>query len=165
MTAHVLFSCRLPQVWGVLGGSEFVQPKLMNERWIIVDENDKPLGALDMKTSSSTFLIDTNSCLSLMENIKKGLLYRTFSAFPDIWANTFFSCLLDGFEEEKVEEGQHGVKSPLIASSNMRWEFCSIRHLLTRCSILQRCITLLLAMGCGANMRARGSLRGFGILM
>ena len=38
-----------------LSGYEFEQAKLMDERCIIVDENDKPLGALDKKTRSSTF--------------------------------------------------------------------------------------------------------------
>ncbi len=66
-----------------------------------------------------------------MENIKKGLLHRAFSAFvfhptsgklllqqratekitfPDMWTNTCCSHPLDDFEEEKVEEEQHGVK-------------------------------------------------------
>jgi len=33
-----------------LSGYDFEQAKLMDERCIIVDENDKPLGALDKKT-------------------------------------------------------------------------------------------------------------------
>ena len=66
-----------------------------------------------------------------MENINKGLLHRAFSAFvfhptsgklllqqratekitfPDMWTNTCCSHPLDDFEEEKVEEEQHGVK-------------------------------------------------------
>ena len=33
-----------------LSGYDFEQAKLMDERCIVVDENDKPLGALDKKT-------------------------------------------------------------------------------------------------------------------
>ena len=36
-----------------LSGYNFEQAKLMDERCIIVDENDKPLGALDKKTCGS----------------------------------------------------------------------------------------------------------------
>ncbi|KAG8713540.1 isopentenyl-diphosphate delta-isomerase idi1 [Ceratobasidium sp. 423] len=95
------------------------QSRLMDERCIVVDENDKPIGALDKKTCH------------LMKNIDKGLLHRAFSAFvfrpsdgalllqqratekitfPDMWTNTCCSHPLDDFEEEKVEENQHGVR-------------------------------------------------------
>jgi len=91
----------------------------MDERCIVVDDNDKPLLALDKKTCH------------LMENINKGLLHRAFSAFvfrpsdgklllqqrasekitfPDMWTNTCCSHPLDDFEEEKVEINQRGVK-------------------------------------------------------
>ncbi|KAI0932172.1 hypothetical protein AcW2_000869 [Taiwanofungus camphoratus] len=95
------------------------QSRLMDERCILVDEQDRPLGAADKKTCH------------LMENINKGLLHRAFSAFvfrpddgklllqqratekitfPDMWTNTCCSHPLDDFEEEKVEENQLGVK-------------------------------------------------------
>ncbi|QRV76196.1 isopentenyl-diphosphate delta-isomerase [Ceratobasidium sp. AG-Ba] len=95
------------------------QSKLMDERCIVVDENDKAIGALDKKTCH------------LMKNINKGLLHRAFSAFvfrpsdgalllqqratekitfPDMWTNTCCSHPLDDFDEEKVEENQHGVR-------------------------------------------------------
>jgi len=91
----------------------------MDERCIVVDENDKPIDALDKKTCH------------LMENINKGLLHRAFSAFifrpsdgklllqqrasekitfPDMWTNTCCSHPLDDFEEEKEEYEQKGVK-------------------------------------------------------
>jgi len=102
-----------------LSGYDFEQAKLMDERCIVVDENDRPLGALDKKTCH------------LMENIDKGLLHRAFSAFvfhpttgklliqqratekitfPDMWTNTCCSHPLDDFEEEKIEKDQLGVK-------------------------------------------------------
>jgi len=95
------------------------QSRLMQERCILVDENDNAIGAVDKKTCH------------LMENINKGLLHRAFSAFvfrpsdgklllqqrasekitfPDMWTNTCCSHPLDDFEEEKVEKGQLGVR-------------------------------------------------------
>ncbi|KAH6917397.1 Isopentenyldiphosphate isomerase [Coprinopsis sp. MPI-PUGE-AT-0042] len=95
------------------------QSKLMDERCILVDEDDNAIGAVDKKTCH------------LMENIDKGLLHRAFSVFlfrpsdgklllqqratekitfPDMWTNTCCSHPLDDFEEEKVEAGQLGVK-------------------------------------------------------
>ncbi|KZP31370.1 Isopentenyldiphosphate isomerase [Athelia psychrophila] len=95
------------------------QSKLMDERCILVDENDNAIGAMDKKTCH------------LMENINKGLLHRAFSAFvfrpsdgklllqrratekitfPDMWTNTCCSHPLDDFEAEKVEKDQLGVR-------------------------------------------------------
>lgn len=95
------------------------QSRLMEERCILVDDQDRPLGAADKKTCH------------LMENINQGLLHRAFSVFlfrpsdgklllqqrasekitfPDMWTNTCCSHPLDDFEEEKVEEEQQGVK-------------------------------------------------------
>ncbi|KAF8575350.1 Isopentenyldiphosphate isomerase [Ramaria rubella] len=95
------------------------QSRLMDERCILVDEQDRAWGAADKKTCH------------LMENINKGLLHRAFSAFvfrpsdgklllqqrasekitfPDMWTNTCCSHPLDDFEEEKVEADQLGVK-------------------------------------------------------
>ncbi|KII94382.1 hypothetical protein PLICRDRAFT_36645 [Plicaturopsis crispa FD-325 SS-3] len=95
------------------------QSRLMDERCILVDEEDNAIGALDKKTCH------------LMENINKGLLHRAFSAFvfrpsdgklllqrratekitfPDMWTNTCCSHPLDDFEAEKVEADQLGVR-------------------------------------------------------
>ncbi|EUC66779.1 isopentenyl-diphosphate delta-isomerase [Rhizoctonia solani AG-3 Rhs1AP] len=95
------------------------QSRLMDERCIVVDENDRAIGALDKKTCH------------LMKNINEGLLHRAFSAFvfrpsdgalllqqratekitfPDMWTNTCCSHPLDDFEEEKIEENQLGVR-------------------------------------------------------
>jgi len=102
-----------------LSGYDAEQSRLMDERCIVVDEQDNAIGALDKKTCH------------LMENIKKGLLHRAFSAFvfrpsdgklllqqrasekitfPDMWTNTCCSHPLDDFEEEKVEKDQLGVR-------------------------------------------------------
>jgi isopentenyl-diphosphate delta-isomerase len=112
------------------------QSKLMDERCILVDEQDKAIGAMDKKTCVSCvhfYLVFYSSFHSghLMENINKGLLHRAFSAFvfrpsdgklllqqrasekitfPDMWTNTCCSHPLDDFEEEKVEEDQLGVR-------------------------------------------------------
>lgn len=95
------------------------QSRLMDERCILVDEQDNAIGAMDKKTCH------------LMENINKGLLHRAFSAFvfrpsdgklllqqrasskitfPGMWTNTCCSHPLDDFEEEKVEKDQSGVR-------------------------------------------------------
>lgn len=95
------------------------QSRLMDERCILVDEQDNAIGAMDKKTCH------------LMENINRGLLHRAFSAFvfrpsdgklllqqrasskitfPDMWTNTCCSHPLDDFEEEKVENDQSGVR-------------------------------------------------------
>jgi len=95
------------------------QSKLMEERCILVDAQDRAYGAGDKKTCH------------LMENIHKGLLHRAFSVFifrpsdgklllqkrasgkitfPDMWTNTCCSHPLDDFEEEKVEKDQFGVR-------------------------------------------------------
>ncbi|KAG5731579.1 Isopentenyl-diphosphate Delta-isomerase [Termitomyces sp. T112] len=95
------------------------QSRLMDERCILVDEEDNAIGTTDKKTCH------------LMENINKGLLHRAFSVFifrpsdgklllqqrasekitfPNMWTNTCCSHPLDDFEAEKVEENQLGVK-------------------------------------------------------
>ena len=109
------------------------QSRLMDERCIVVDEQDRPIGALDKKTcmhhDSSQDMILTQYSGHLMENINKGLLHRAFSAFvfrpadgklllqqratekitfPDMWTNTCCSHPLDDFEEEKIEENAYG---------------------------------------------------------
>ncbi|KAG6911973.1 hypothetical protein DXG01_000221 [Tephrocybe rancida] len=96
------------------------QSRLMDERCILVDEEDNAIGAMDKKTCH------------LMDNINKGLLHRAFSVFifrpsdgklllqqrasekitfPDMWTNTCCSHPLDDFEIEKVEKDQLGVKA------------------------------------------------------
>jgi len=95
------------------------QSRLMDEKCILVDEQDNAIGAMDKKTCH------------LMENINKGLLHRAFSAFvfrpsdgklllqqrasekitfPDMWTNTCCSHPLDDFPEEKIEGAQLGVR-------------------------------------------------------
>ncbi|KAF8898759.1 Isopentenyldiphosphate isomerase [Infundibulicybe gibba] len=105
------------------------QSRLMDERCILVDEEDHPIGAMDKKTCH------------LMENINKGLLHRAFSAFvfrpsdgklllqqraaekitfPNMWTNTCCSHPLDDFEDEKVEANQLGVR--IAASRKLEHE-------------------------------------------
>lgn len=95
------------------------QSRLMDERCILVDEEDNAIGAMDKKTCH------------LMENINKGLLHRAFSAFvfrpsdgklllqqratekitfPDMWTNTCCSHPLDDFAEERDMQAQRGVR-------------------------------------------------------
>ncbi|KAH7910941.1 NUDIX hydrolase domain-like protein [Hygrophoropsis aurantiaca] len=102
-----------------LSSYDAVQSKLMEEMCILVDEEDKAIGAMDKKTCH------------LMENINKGLLHRAFSAFvfrpadgklllqqratekitfPDMWTNTCCSHPLNDFEREKIEKDQLGVR-------------------------------------------------------
>nr|KMM66330.1 isopentenyl-diphosphate Delta-isomerase II [Coccidioides posadasii RMSCC 3488] len=81
---------------GELEGYDEEQIKLMDERCIVVDENDQPIGSGTKKTCH------------LMSNIDRGLLHRAFSVFlfdskkrlllqqratekitfPDLWTNT-----------------------------------------------------------------------------
>ncbi|EIN13764.1 Isopentenyldiphosphate isomerase [Punctularia strigosozonata HHB-11173 SS5] len=112
-----------------LSGYDAEQSRLMDERCILVDEQDRPIGAADKKTCH------------LMENINKGLLHRAFSAFifrpsdgklllqqrasekitfPDMWTNTCCSHPLDDFTEEKIEAEQLGVK--IAASRKLEHE-------------------------------------------
>lgn len=117
------------------------QSKLMDERCIVVDENDRALGALDKKTCRPRpcHKIKANICTGhLMKNINTGLLHRAFSAFvfrpsdgalllqqratekitfPDMWTNTCCSHPLDDFEEEKIEKDQLGVLCGFLANT------------------------------------------------
>ena len=115
------------------------QSRLMDERCILVDEQDNAIGAMDKKTCAFFHLsliiyrthVQRVSTGHLMENINKGLLHRAFSAFifrpsdgklllqrrasekitfPDMWTNTCCSHPLDDFEEEKIEADQLGVR-------------------------------------------------------
>ncbi|KAL1935820.1 hypothetical protein VTP01DRAFT_4960 [Rhizomucor pusillus] len=94
------------------------QVRLMAEMCIVVDENDKRIGA------------DTKKVCHLMENINKGLLHRAFSVFlfdsqnrlllqqrasekitfPDMWTNTCCSHPLNT-PSELVEEEQLGART------------------------------------------------------
>lgn len=123
------------------------QSRLMDERCILVDEQDNAIGAADKKTCTQHHL---SCCLlryddptpgHLMENISKGLLHRAFSAFvfrpsdgklllqqrasekitfPDMWTNTCCSHPLDDFQEEKIEQDQLGVR--IAASRKLEHE-------------------------------------------
>ena len=112
------------------------QSKLMEERCILVDTQDKAYGAGDKKTCTFQRPVHcwpyANDVVGhLMVNINKGLLHRAFSAFvfrpsdaklllqqrasekitfPDMWTNTCCSHPLDDFDEEKVEKDQLGVR-------------------------------------------------------
>jgi len=112
------------------------QSKLMEERCILVDAQDRAYGTGDKKTCAQQYFAGCwpyadNVVGHLMGNIRKGLLHRAFSAFifrpsdarlllqqrasekitfPDMWTNTCCSHPLDDFEEEKVEKDQFGVR-------------------------------------------------------
>ena len=112
------------------------QSKLMDERCILVDDQDRAYGAGDKKTCTQQYFTGCWPYADivaghLMENIRKGLLHRAFSAFifrpsdarlllqqrasekitfPDMWTNTCCSHPLDDFEVEKVEKDQLGVR-------------------------------------------------------
>ena len=112
------------------------QSKLMEERCILVNAQDRAYGAGDKKTCAYQRPVRFRSFVDgvvghLMENINKGLLHRAFSAFifrpsdaklllqqrasekitfPDMWTNTCCSHPLDDFDVEKVEKDQLGVR-------------------------------------------------------
>ena len=128
-----------------LSGYDPEQSKLMGERCILVDGHDRAYGASDKKTCTSpqhlVYCYTKRIAGHLMENIKKGLLHRAFSAFifrpsdgklllqqraaekitfPDMWTNTCCSHPLDDFEEEKIEKDQLGVR--IAASRKLEHE-------------------------------------------
>ncbi|EIE88881.1 hypothetical protein G6F57_006873 [Rhizopus arrhizus] len=94
------------------------QVRLMEEMCIVIDENDKRIGA------------DSKKTCHLMSNINDGLLHRAFSVFlfdsqnrlllqqrasekitfPDMWTNTCCSHPLNT-PSELVEENQLGVRT------------------------------------------------------
>ncbi|KAI8390937.1 isopentenyl pyrophosphate isomerase [Radiomyces spectabilis] len=94
------------------------QVRLMEEMCIVIDENDKRIGA------------DSKKTCHLMENIHGGLLHRAFSVFlfdsknrlllqqrasekitfPDMWTNTCCSHPLNT-ASELVEEDQLGART------------------------------------------------------
>lgn len=123
------------------------QSRLMNERCILVDEEDNAIGAADKKTCTQPHAFrywsrrDNPTPGHLMENINRGLLHRAFSAFifrpsdgklllqqrasekitfPNMWTNTCCSHPLDDFEEEKIERDQLGVR--IAASRKLEHE-------------------------------------------
>lgn len=130
-----------------LGNYDPEQSRLMDERCILVDEQDNAIGVADKKTCMQHHLSHCLPCHDnltpghLMENINKGLLHRAFSAFvfrpsdgklllqqrasekitfPDMWTNTCCSHPLDDFEQEKIEQDQLGVR--LAASRKLEHE-------------------------------------------
>ncbi|KAI8891283.1 isopentenyl pyrophosphate isomerase [Backusella circina FSU 941] len=97
------------------------QVRLMEEMCILVDENDKRIGA------------DSKKTCHLMTNINDGLLHRAFSVFlfdsenrlllqqratekitfPDMWTNTCCSHPLNT-PSELIEEEQLGVRNAAV---------------------------------------------------
>ena len=61
-----------------LSGYDFEQAKLMDERCIVVDENDKPLGALDKKTCRSWHRAPCGLRLATMCPYKNVIYARPF---------------------------------------------------------------------------------------
>lgn len=123
------------------------QSRMMEERCILVDEQDNAIGAADKKTCTPYCVFrcllyyDNLTQGHLMENISKGLLHRAFSAFifrpsdgklllqqrasekitfPNMWTNTCCSHPLDDFEAEKIEQDQLGVR--IAASRKLEHE-------------------------------------------
>ncbi|BEI89778.1 uncharacterized protein CcaverHIS019_0211400 [Cutaneotrichosporon cavernicola] len=105
-----------------LDGYDEEQARFMEERCILVDENDKAYGEGSKKQCH------------LMTEINKGLLHRAFSVFlfrpsdgrlllqkrasekitfPDMWTNTCCSHPLY-IQSERIEEGQMGVRNAAI---------------------------------------------------
>ncbi|KAG0166452.1 isopentenyl-diphosphate delta-isomerase idi1 [Apophysomyces sp. BC1034] len=101
-----------------LRGYDKEQARLMAEMCIVVDKDDKQIGA------------DTKKSCHLMENINRGLLHRAFSVFlfdsqnrlllqqrasekitfPDMWTNTCCSHPLNTMSE-LIEEDQLGART------------------------------------------------------
>lgn len=111
------------------------QLRLMEERVLVVDRDDKVTGTGSKEESNELtlwfwFFVSLNVA-HLMENISKGLLHRAFSVFlfnssgrlllqqraaekitfPSHWTNTCCSHPLD-FENERIEADQLGMSRP-----------------------------------------------------
>ncbi|CAK5280528.1 unnamed protein product [Mycena citricolor] len=87
------------------------QSRLMDERCILVDEDDNAIGAMDKKTwlvAPSVFRVrvpPSDGKLLLQQRATEKI------TFPDMWTNTCCSHPLDDFEIEKVEKEQLGVRA------------------------------------------------------